>query len=348
MNCSCCVAALVWVGSCGGIIAVLQNQLYFFKDESGLLALRCGFLIALGMALLGVLLAVDFNPVPQLAFYAVWGVLLIAAIAWGAIADWKVQAGRWDAGRAVAGQWGRKAGFRFADVPLRSRADRDFVAVHRLPEDLRRLQFFHDCSDDGILSIPWMMAKTTVNGEVLLFRHVVGSAGSSAEISNLAVAFRDNRMALPELVLAPRVPLDSLPLDRLPLSWIAGRVPREQQVVLNNRTAFMEWFVLYGPDPAAIELVFTNKRLDFLESECRIGDPPPDISLWARRRWHARAWDNTWCLDGSGSWLLANRPVVDEKQFEPLHPDRIDSLLESATRVYQAFLPSEHESGGLR
>ena len=55
---SCFVAALVWIGSCGGIVAVLQNQLNFFKDESGLLALQFGTYISLGMALLGVGLAI--------------------------------------------------------------------------------------------------------------------------------------------------------------------------------------------------------------------------------------------------------------------------------------------------
>jgi hypothetical protein len=52
------VAALVWLGSCGGVIAVQQNQLLFFNHDLGLLALQCGFFTAPGMALLGVVLAI--------------------------------------------------------------------------------------------------------------------------------------------------------------------------------------------------------------------------------------------------------------------------------------------------
>ena len=55
---SCVLAALVWMGSCGGVAAVLQNQLYFFKSESGILALQLGILTSLGMSLLGVGLAI--------------------------------------------------------------------------------------------------------------------------------------------------------------------------------------------------------------------------------------------------------------------------------------------------
>ncbi len=55
---SCFVAALVWMGSCGGVVAIGTNQLYFFKDPSGMRAMEFGFLISLGMALLGVGLAI--------------------------------------------------------------------------------------------------------------------------------------------------------------------------------------------------------------------------------------------------------------------------------------------------
>ena len=38
--CSCVLAVLVWLGSCGGVITVLSNQLFFFKHEVGLLLLN--------------------------------------------------------------------------------------------------------------------------------------------------------------------------------------------------------------------------------------------------------------------------------------------------------------------
>ena len=179
-----------------------------------------------------------------------------------------------------------------------------------------------------------MLQRATPNGEVLLFRYEVGCTDWS-DIANLAVAFRDARSALPEFVLYPRTPLDDPPL-----SWLAGRVPREQQVVFHDRQAFMDRFVLYGSNPAAIEPVFTNKRLDFLESECLVGDPPPESSLQERRRWHARAWRNTWSMEGNGQWLLMYRPMVDENLFEPLRPGDMDRLLESVTRLHDAFMAS--------
>ena len=48
------LAALVWLGLCVGVIALQQNQLYFFKDETGQRILTCWFFSGLGMALLGV------------------------------------------------------------------------------------------------------------------------------------------------------------------------------------------------------------------------------------------------------------------------------------------------------
>lgn len=33
--CSSVVAALVWLGSCGGVVTVLSNQLFVFKHEVG-------------------------------------------------------------------------------------------------------------------------------------------------------------------------------------------------------------------------------------------------------------------------------------------------------------------------
>ena len=52
------LAALVWLGLCVGVVALQQNQLYFFKDETGQRILTCWFFSALGMALLGVGLAI--------------------------------------------------------------------------------------------------------------------------------------------------------------------------------------------------------------------------------------------------------------------------------------------------
>ena len=52
------MAALVWIGSFGGIVAIGENQLYFFKNKTGMLAMELGFLFGLGMALLGVGLAI--------------------------------------------------------------------------------------------------------------------------------------------------------------------------------------------------------------------------------------------------------------------------------------------------
>ena len=52
------LAALVWLGLCVGVVALQQNQLYFFKDETGQRILTCWFFSGLGMALLGVGLAI--------------------------------------------------------------------------------------------------------------------------------------------------------------------------------------------------------------------------------------------------------------------------------------------------
>lgn len=52
------LAALVWLGLCVGVVALHQNQLYFFKDETGQRILTCWFFSGLGMALLGVGLAI--------------------------------------------------------------------------------------------------------------------------------------------------------------------------------------------------------------------------------------------------------------------------------------------------
>lgn len=38
-----------------------------------------------------------------------------------------------------------------------------------------------------------------------------------------------------------------------------------------------------------------------------------------------------------GEWLLAYRPTIDEKKFEPLRPADLDSLLDAAVRVYEQF-----------
>ena len=270
-------------------------------------------------------------------FLPVWGALLVVVIVWLAVGDWKVEAARWQREKAVAGKWAHKAGFRFADVPLRSRADLEFVDDRKLPEGLRRLRFFHDWSDSSVLSIAWMTERITQTGEILLFRYVVGGV-DGPEISNLAMAFHHERLSLPEFGLQPRWPMDDPPLDRPPWSWVAGRVPREKQVHLKGRPAFVDRFVLYGPDPAAIEPLFTKELLDFFESECLVSDPPPGYSWWARRRWHGRAWENTWCVEGNDGWLLAYRPTVDERKFEPLRPGNIDSLLEAATRVHEVFV----------
>ena len=84
--CSCCVAALVWIGSCGGIVAVLQNQLYFFKNESGLLAMQFGFLVSLGMALLGVVLAVvGMKQADQKPVFAVLGLVFNGLVLVGGV-----------------------------------------------------------------------------------------------------------------------------------------------------------------------------------------------------------------------------------------------------------------------
>ena len=96
--------------------------------------------------------------------------------------------------------------------------------------------------------------------------------------------------------------------------------------------------MLYGSDPAAIGPLFTKELLDFFESEYVATDPPLGYSLRARRRWHARAWESTWCVEGNGGWLLAYRPTVDERKFEPLRPGDIDSLLEATTRVHEVFV----------
>jgi hypothetical protein len=55
---SCVVAVLVWIGSCAGLVAVLQNQLYFFKEPSGIRSMEVGLTISLGMALLGAGMAI--------------------------------------------------------------------------------------------------------------------------------------------------------------------------------------------------------------------------------------------------------------------------------------------------
>lgn len=44
--CSGVVAALVWIGSCGGIAVVLLNQLFFFKHPTGLRILELGVQLA--------------------------------------------------------------------------------------------------------------------------------------------------------------------------------------------------------------------------------------------------------------------------------------------------------------
>ncbi|MBC8869729.1 MAG: hypothetical protein H8E44_09945 [Planctomycetes bacterium] len=287
---------------------------------------------------------VDFNSKRMLVFHLVWWPLLIIAIVWLAVGDWKVEAARWQREKAVAAKWAHQAGFRFADVPLRSRPDLEFVEPGGLPEGLRRLRFFHDWPDSSVLSIAWMTERITQTGEILLFRYVVGDV-DGPEISNLAMAFHDERLSLPEFVLDLRLPMDNPPLDRPPWSWVAGRVPRKRQVPWKGRPAFMERFVLYGPDPAAIEPLFTKELLDFFESECMVGDPPAGYSLQARRRWHARAWANTWCVEGNDGWLLAYRPTVDERKFEPLRPGDIDSLLEAATRVFLVFAKTERKAG---
>ena len=56
--CSCYVAALVWLGLCVGAVAILSNQLFFFKNQVGILLLTIWFYGGLGMALLGVGLAI--------------------------------------------------------------------------------------------------------------------------------------------------------------------------------------------------------------------------------------------------------------------------------------------------
>ena len=280
---------------------------------------------------------VDFNPKRQLVFYPVWGALLIVVLAWMAVRYWKDQKARWRREKAVAGKWAHKGGFRFADVRLRGLADFEFVDPGGLPEGLRRLRFFHDWPEASFPSIAWMLERITQADEILLFRYVIADA-DGPEISNLAIAFHDERLSLPEFGLDLRWPMDNPPLDQPPWSWLAGRVPREKQVHLKGRPAFMDRFVLYGPDPDAIEPLFTKKRLDFFESECIISNPPPGYSWWARRRWHARAWENTWCVEGNGEWLLAYRPTVNERKFEPLRSGDIDSLLEAATRVHEVFV----------
>ena len=83
---SCFVAALVWIGSCGGIVAVLQNQLYFFKDPSGMRAMEFGFLISLGMALLGVGLAIGgLMPADRKKLLAVLGLVLNGVVLLGGL-----------------------------------------------------------------------------------------------------------------------------------------------------------------------------------------------------------------------------------------------------------------------
>lgn len=57
---SCFLAVLVWLGLCVGVVALAlpQNQLYFFKHETGQRILTYWFFSGLGMALLGVGLAI--------------------------------------------------------------------------------------------------------------------------------------------------------------------------------------------------------------------------------------------------------------------------------------------------
>ena len=52
------LAALVWLGLCVGVVATQLTGPYFFKDETGKRILTCWFFGGLGMALLGVGLAI--------------------------------------------------------------------------------------------------------------------------------------------------------------------------------------------------------------------------------------------------------------------------------------------------
>ena len=74
--CSCVLAALVWIGSCGGVITVLTNQLFFFKHETGDLLLCIGMFTSLGMAMLGVVLAIGgFMQTDRKKVFAVLGLI---------------------------------------------------------------------------------------------------------------------------------------------------------------------------------------------------------------------------------------------------------------------------------
>lgn len=75
--CSCCVAALVWLGMCVGAVAIVSYQLFFFKSQTGQQILAIWFYGGLGMALLGVLLSVvGLTRNDQKKTFAVLGLLL--------------------------------------------------------------------------------------------------------------------------------------------------------------------------------------------------------------------------------------------------------------------------------
>ena len=75
--CSCCVAAVVWLGMCVGAVAIVSNQLFFFKNQTGQQILAIWFYGGLGMAVLGVLLAVvGLIQSDQKRTFAVLGLLL--------------------------------------------------------------------------------------------------------------------------------------------------------------------------------------------------------------------------------------------------------------------------------
>jgi hypothetical protein len=52
------VAALVWLILCVGAVAISSNQLFFFKDQTGQQILEIWFFGGLGIALLGVGMAI--------------------------------------------------------------------------------------------------------------------------------------------------------------------------------------------------------------------------------------------------------------------------------------------------
>lgn len=75
--CSCCVAAVVWLGMCVGAVAIVSNQLFFFKNQTGQQILAIWFYGCPAMALLGVLLAVvGLTQNDQKKTFAVLGLLL--------------------------------------------------------------------------------------------------------------------------------------------------------------------------------------------------------------------------------------------------------------------------------